>query len=45
MTHLINTHQLMMNQSREIVSTTLSNGHTADIKMVEQLVEGLKVKL
>ena len=34
-----------MNQSGEIVSTTLSNGHTADIKMVEQLVAGLKAKL
>lgn len=28
-----------------MVSTALSNGHTADIKMVEQLVEGLKAKL
>ncbi|WP_166172222.1 IS982 family transposase [Acinetobacter sp. SA01] len=36
---------LIMNQSGEIVSTALSNGHTADIKMVERLVEGLKVKL
>ncbi|MFR9679235.1 MULTISPECIES: IS982 family transposase [unclassified Acinetobacter] len=36
---------LMMNQSGDIVSTALSNGHTADIKMVEQLVEGLKAKL
>ncbi|ENW80014.1 hypothetical protein F908_02211 [Acinetobacter sp. NIPH 284] len=36
---------LIMNQSGEIVSTALSNGHTADIKMVEQLVEGLKAKL
>lgn len=36
---------LIMNQSGELVSTALSNGHTADIKMVEQLVEGLKAKL
>lgn len=36
---------LIMNQSGDIVSTALSNGHTADIKMVEQLVEGLKAKL
>ena len=36
---------LIMNQSGDMVSTALSNGHTADIKMVEQLVEGLKVKL
>jgi hypothetical protein len=34
-----------MNQSGDIVSTALSNGHTADIKMVEQLVEGLKANL
>lgn len=36
---------LMMNQSGDIVSTALSNGHIADIKMVEQLVKGLKAKL
>ncbi len=36
---------LLMNPSGEIVNTALSNGHTADIKMVEQLVEGLKSKL
>ena len=36
---------LIMNQSGEMVSTTLSNGYTADIKMVEQLVKGLKAKL
>lgn len=36
---------LIMNQSGDMVSTALSNGHTADIKMVEQLVEGLKAKL
>lgn len=36
---------LIMNQSGEIVSTALSNGHIADIKMVERLVEGLKAKL
>lgn len=35
----------MMNLSGEIVSTALSNGHTADIRMVEQLVGGLEVKL
>ena len=28
---------LIMSQSGELVSTALSNGHTADIKMVEQL--------
>ena len=31
---------LIMNQSGEIVGTALSNRHIADIKMVEQLVEG-----
>ena len=36
---------LIMNQSGEIAGTALSNGHTADIKMVEQLVEGLAAKL
>ena len=36
---------LIMNQFGEIVRTTLSNGHTADIKMVEHLVEGLQAKL
>ena len=36
---------LIMNQSGDVVSTALSNGHTADIKMVEQLVKGLKAKL
>lgn len=36
---------LIMNQSGNIVSSALSNGHTADLKMVEQLVEGLTVKL
>ena len=36
---------LLMNQSGEIVNSVLSNGHTADIKMVKQLVEGLKAKL
>lgn len=34
--------RLMMNQSGDIVSIALSNESTADIKMVEQLVEGLK---
>ena len=36
---------LIMNQPGEIVRIALSNGHTADIKMVEQLVDGLKTKL
>ena len=36
---------LIMDQSGDIVSTALSNGHIADIKMVEQLVTGLKAKL
>lgn len=36
---------LIMNQSGDIVSTALSNGHTVDIKMVGQLVKGLKAKL
>ena len=36
---------LIMNQAGNIVSTALSNGHTADIKMVEHLVEGLVAKL
>lgn len=35
----------MMDSSGEIVSKALSDGHTADIRMVEQLVEGLEVKL
>ena len=35
---------LIMNQSGDLISTALSNGHTADIKMVEQLVVGLKAK-
>ena len=34
-----------MNQSGNLISTALSNGHTADIKMVEQLIMGLKAKL
>ena len=34
-----------MNQSGGIVNTVLSNGHTADIKMVEQLVKGMTAKL
>ena len=34
-----------MNQSGDLIRTVLSNGHTADIKMVEQLVVGLKAKL
>lgn len=32
---------VLMNQSGNIVRTVLSNGHTADIKMVEQLVKGM----
>ncbi len=36
---------LIMNQSGNMVSTVLSNGHVADIKMVEKLVSGLKAKL
>lgn len=34
-----------MNQLGEIVRSTLSNGHIADIKMVEQLVEGFQAKV
>ena len=34
-----------MNQLGEIVCSALSNRHVADIKMVEQLVNGLKIKL
>ena len=36
---------IVMNQFGEIVSSALSNGHIADIKMVEQLVTGLQAKL
>lgn len=36
---------VIMNASGHLVSTALSNGHTADIKMVEQLVSGFKAKL
>ena len=36
---------VLMNQSGEMFSTALSNGHTADIKMVEQLVKGITAKL
>ena len=36
---------VVMNQLGEIVRSALSNGHIADIKMVEQLVEGLQAKL
>jgi hypothetical protein len=36
---------MLMNQSGNIVRTALSNGHTADIKMVEQLVKGMTAKL
>lgn len=34
-----------MNQFGEIVNSALSNGHIADIKIVEQWVDGLKAKL
>jgi len=34
-----------MSQLGEIVCSALSNGHVADIKMVEHLVEGLEAKL
>lgn len=34
-----------MNQLGDMVSKALSNEHTADIKKVEQLVEGVKTKL
>ena len=36
---------LVINQLGEVISTALSNGHIADIKMVEQLVKGLRAKL
>ena len=36
---------IVMNQSGEIACSALSNGHVADIKMVEHLVEGLEAKL
>ena len=36
---------IAMNQFGEIACSTLSNGHVADIKMVEQLVEGLEAKI
>mgnify|MGYP003397070184 CR=1 FL=1 len=36
---------VVMNQLGEIVSSALSKGHVADIKMVEHLVEGLEAKL
>ncbi len=36
---------VVMNQFGAIASSVLSNGHIADIKMVEHLVVGLKVKL
>jgi uncharacterized protein YsxB (DUF464 family) len=36
---------IVMNQLGEIVCSALSNGHVADIKMVEHLVEGLEAKL
>ena len=34
-----------MNQFGEIACSALSNGHVADIKMVEQLVAGIEAKL
>ena len=36
---------IAMNQPGEIACSALSNGHVADIKMVEHLVEGLEAKL
>lgn len=36
---------VLMNATGEMVNTLLSNGHVADIKMVEQLVAGLHTKL
>lgn len=36
---------IAMNQFGEIACSALSNGHIADIKMVEHLVEGLEAKL
>ena len=36
---------VVMNQFGEITCSALSNGHVADIKMVEHLVEGLEAKL
>ncbi len=36
---------IAMNQFGEIACSALSNGHIADIKMVEYLVEGLEAKL
>ncbi|WOE33340.1 MULTISPECIES: IS982 family transposase [unclassified Acinetobacter] len=36
---------IVMNQFGKIVSSALSNGHIADIKMVEKLVAGLQAKL
>ena len=32
---------LLMNSEGEIFNTTLSNGHVADIKKIEELVDGL----
>ena len=34
-----------MNQFGEIVNTVLSNGHVADIKVVEHLIKDLEAKL
>ena len=36
---------IAMNQFGEIACSALSNGHIADVKMVEYLVEGLEAKL
>ena len=36
---------IAMNQFGEVVCSALSNGHVADIKMVEHLVDGLEAKL
>ena len=37
--------RIAMNQFGEIACSALSNGHVADIKMVEQLVAGVEAKL
>lgn len=36
---------VVMNQLGEMVRSALANGHIGDIKMVEQLVDGLHAKL
>lgn len=37
--------RIVMNQLGEITCSALSNGHVADIKMVEQLANGLEAKI